>query len=71
MSNDEDIPPSLTSFKGTSSFLELPYWEPDTIPTIGHFHILLFGLVKDFLTLVSLHILKHIRSIIKGKRVIN
>lgn len=42
-----------TGFKGRTPLLDLPYWDHRVIPTLGHGHILLFGLVKDFLRAVS------------------
>lgn len=42
-----------TSFHGVSPLLDLKYWDHTVIPVIGQFHVLLYGLVKDFFKMVS------------------
>lgn len=43
----------VTSFNGRTEFLKLAYWDHRITPTIGQSHVLLFGLVKDFLGKVT------------------
>lgn len=53
MAEDEGGDLATTSFNGRSEFLKLNYWDHRIIPTIGQSHMLLFGLVKDFLSQVQ------------------